>query len=214
MRANRIEVTQIADRPTVVGPAEILQHLFDNELCAAVRIGRAERMLFVERQVSRYPVDGRGRAEDQRLYIRSLHGRHEPHRTQDVVLVIRHGPYVGIAHRLQPCEVNDRSHSEGAKYFTDRLFIPDIGEPKDERTPADGLHPLERSLVAVGEIVDGDDVKPGVQQRDTDVGPDVAGTSGHQDHVGRLPHSHNRHPCIAPPHYLQVAPMRRGDFGL
>jgi hypothetical protein len=59
--------------------------------------------------------------------------------------------------------VNDRGHSTVTKYFVDGLFVPDVGVPEDERPPADGLYPFERGFVAVGEIVDCDDVEPGVQ---------------------------------------------------
>jgi len=67
--------------------------------------------------------------------------------------------------------VNNRSHSVGTKYFVDGFFIPDVGAPEDERPPADGLYPFERGFVAVGEIVDSDNVEPGVQQSDTDMDP-------------------------------------------
>jgi hypothetical protein len=59
--------------------------------------------------------------------------------------------------------VNDRGHPLGAKYLVDGLFIPDVGVPEDERPPADGLYPFERGFVAVGEIVDHDDIEAGVQ---------------------------------------------------
>jgi hypothetical protein len=35
--------------------------------------------------------------------------------------------------------------------------------PEDDRSPADGSHPFERGAVAVAEIVDHDDIEPGVE---------------------------------------------------
>jgi hypothetical protein len=78
--------------------------------------------------------------------------------------------------------VNDSSYPARAEYVIDGLFIPDVGLPKHERPPADGLYPVERGFVTVAEIVDDDDVEPGVKQRDADMGSDVAGASGQQDH--------------------------------
>src|SRR6266404_7071441 len=69
VRANRVEVAQNANPPIIVGPIKIPQHFLDEELCAAVRICRSERMLLVERQVCGYPVNGSGRTEDERLYV-------------------------------------------------------------------------------------------------------------------------------------------------
>jgi hypothetical protein len=42
--------------------------------------------------------------------------------------------------------VNNCSHSAGTKYVIDGLFIPDVGVPKDERPPTDGLYPFEMPL--------------------------------------------------------------------
>jgi hypothetical protein len=53
---------------------------------------------------------------------------------------------------------------------------------------------LKRGLVAVGEIVDCDNIEAGVQQRHADMGPDVAGASGQEDHVEHFPSSSNRLP--------------------
>jgi hypothetical protein len=94
-----------------------------------------------------------------------------------------------------PGKVNNRGHSAGANFIVDSLFIPDVGVPKDERPPADQLYPFERGFVAVGEIVDCDDVEPGVQQRDADMGPDVAGASNQPDQQRHLPYWPNRLPC-------------------
>ena len=69
--------------------------------------------------------------------------------------------------------MNDGGHFTSAKYLVDRRFIADVGMPKDERSPADFLYTFERGLVAVGEIVNCDDIESGVQQRDADLGPDV-----------------------------------------
>src|SRR4029077_19415564 len=63
MRTDWIEVSQNINPPIVVGPIKVFQHLFDKELCAAVRICRSERMLLIKRQVRRHPVNGGGRTE-------------------------------------------------------------------------------------------------------------------------------------------------------
>ena len=95
-----------------------------------------EGTLLVERQVRGYPANGCGRTEDEPLHVRPLHGQHEPHHSQDVVLVIRHGPNFGIAH--PPSTPQGERSPSLTEHVVDGLFIPDVGVPKDERPPADG----------------------------------------------------------------------------
>ena len=90
-----------------------------------------EGTLLVERQVRGYPANGCGRTEDEPLHVRPLHGQHEPHHSQDVVLVIRHGPNFGIAH--PPSTPQGERPPSLTEHVVDGLFIPDVGVPKDER---------------------------------------------------------------------------------
>ena len=49
MRTNRIEVTQIADRPGRIRGGQILQDELDHPLGAAIRVGRTGRRIFADR---------------------------------------------------------------------------------------------------------------------------------------------------------------------
>jgi hypothetical protein len=102
---------------------------------------------------------------------------------------------VGIAHRLQPGQVNNGIHSESTEDVIHSFFIPDVGVPKDELPPANRLYSVQSGSVAIGQVVDRDDIEPGVEQGDADMGPDVASASGQQDHVEHFPYSSNRLPC-------------------
>jgi hypothetical protein len=81
---------------------------------------------------------------------------------------------------------HDRFDSTTADDLVDCLFVSDIGLPKDERASPEGLYPFEGGSVTVGQIVDYHDLEPGLQQCQTDMRADVAGASGHQDHVRPL----------------------------
>jgi len=79
--------------------------------------------------------------------------------------------------------VNNGSDAAIADYLVDRPFIPNGGEPKEQRPPTQGLYSLKRSVVAVGEIVDCDDIEASVEQCYADMRANVAGAAGHQNHV-------------------------------
>ena len=181
VRADRVEVAQQRDLPLVVRFIQILQNLFDDQLGAAIRVGgRGWKVLF-DRYAVRIAVDGRGRAENNILYLVTLHRLKQVDAAGDVVFVVVQRDLRRLPHRLESGEVDHGLYVVFGEDSVQSLAVADVGLVETEIFAGYLFYPFQRIGGAVAEVVDDDDLMAGLQQFHTGVAADVAGAACAED---------------------------------
>ena len=185
--ADRVEIAQQGDRPGGIGDREVLQHLLDLQLGAAIGVRRPPRVALVDRQIVRVAVDrGRG-GEDEAPAVRGLQRLQQRHGAADIDVEIGERLRHRFPDRLQPGEMDDRLGPGRRHGRRHRRLVADVGLGDGEvpvRQPPDAG---ERFRVGVAEIVDDMGLVARGQHGEQGVAADIAGAAGYQDTHGVSP---------------------------
>ena len=181
VRAHRVEVAQVGDRPARGAALELAQHLLAQQLGHAVGVGAGQRAVLGDGQALGLAVDGGRGAEDQRLHALALHRGGHADQAAEVVAEVLERLGHRFAHRLVRGEVHDALHAVAGDDVGHAVGVVDIGLLEDRLLAQQGFQALQHDGRAVGEVVDAQDTEARLLQRDPGVGGDVAGGSGQQD---------------------------------
>ncbi len=182
--ADRVEVAQHAHAPRRTGHGHVVEDPLDEELRAAVGAVGVERPVLGERDPVGLAVDGGRRREHEPADAVALHGIDELVGRAEVVAVVPQGLGHRLADGLQAGEVDHGVDRVGREDGVEGAGVGHVGVDDRQVPPGHAAHGVDGPRGAVHEVVDDHDVVAGVEQGDAGVGPDVAGTAGHQDGRG------------------------------
>ena len=179
MGADGVEIPEQHDVPLRIRRVQVREDLFQHGLGAAVGIRDFSlRAVLGDRDKGRVPVDRGAGGEHDALHAVAPHAVAEDQGPGDIVVIVFQRLVDRLTHCLQAGEMNDRVD---LFLFKDRVqLLPvqnaDLIEPdllsRDLRDPVQGL------AAGVYQVVDDNDLIPGVQEFNTGVASDKAGAAG------------------------------------
>ena len=157
--ADGVEVAQQGDVPARIAKLQVGQDLLDEQLGATVGVGGRGGEILADGDAGRVAVDGGGGTEDQVAHPGVGHGAAQAEGSANVVVVVLKGDLGGLAHRLEPGEVDDgveRPLLVAEDRRQGRLVAQvDAGESGGDT--GDRRHPAQGLGLAVHQIVDDED---------------------------------------------------------
>ena len=180
--ADGIEVAQPGDAPVGFGVVKIGEDVLDHEFAAAIGIGRGTREVFADRDAGWVAIDGGGGGEDEGLDIGPAHGGEQLRCAVNVVVVILKRLFDGFADGFESGEVHHRGDGVAGKDAFEQRRIANVAFDEARALAAERFQPVDDIGAAVAEIVENEQVMPGLRQRNAGVRADVAGAAGDEDH--------------------------------
>ena len=155
--------------------------MFADELGLAIRVDRAGRMLLVDRQPLRLPVDRRAATEHDRANTLGLHRLEQGEQAADVVGMI--GQWVGdrFRHGLERGEMDNRVDTFVDKDRPNRRYVANIATDDRESDAGKLGKRIGNPGRAVAEIVEQHWLMARRQQCERRVRADVAAAASQQD---------------------------------
>ena len=125
-------------------------------------------------------VDRGGGGEDDPLDPRPGHGPAQGEGGAQVVVVVGQGLLHGLAHRLQPGEMDGAGGAVLLQNLVQQGLVPHVPPDEDHLLAGDLPDPLQGYLAGVAQVVHHDGGVPRLQQLHTGVAADVPGAASDQ----------------------------------
>ena len=178
MCADRVEVTKQDDVPFRIGGMYVRQDLLQHPLRPAIRVrADALRAVFRDRNEGGISVDRRAGAEDDVLAAMLPHALYQRQGSGNVVGVILDRLLYRFSYRLQSGEMNDRVNLLRGKDAIQAFLVKDIPFHKVQRLSGNLLHPVNRLLAGVVQVVDHRNLITCIQQFHARMAADKPGSS-------------------------------------
>ena len=153
VRPGGVEIAEQRDLPAGLGPVDVAQHVLDEQLGATVGVHGEKWEILQHRHRLRVSVDrGRG-AEDDGANAVPPHDLEQREAAGDVVVEVAQRLRHRLSHCLEPREVQHRLDVTLGEDRLEPLGIPQVDRVEGQRAAGELLHPSDRRLVAVAEIV-------------------------------------------------------------
>ena len=179
VRPNGIEVPQQHRRKAGIRTAEILQHLLDHRLGAAVGAGAlpAGHLLPIGDGILR-AVNGGGGGKDEPADARFPHALQHGQGGIQIGAVVGQRYFHRLPHRLFAGKMDDAIDGLFGKDTPDGGRVGHIRRVDGKIPPCDGLYPLQGHRAAVGIIIRHDDITAVLKQFHGGVAADIPGAAG------------------------------------
>ena len=151
------------------------------ELAAAIGVGDTGGVVFIQRQVLRITINGSTGAEDHGAHIAGIHGLQQADGALHVVGVVVDGLLDGLTNSLEASKVHDGIDSMVTHGADHGVGVADVCLYKGNTMAEDALQAIQYSHLAVGEVVQQNDLMAGFYQRNSGMATNVAGSSSEQD---------------------------------
>ena len=151
------------------------------ELAAAIRIGDTGGMVFIQRQVLRVTIDSGAGTENHGAYIAGVHGLQQADGALHVVGVVVDRLLDGLANSLEASKMHDGIDSMVAHGADHGVSVANVCLYKGHTIAQDALQTIQYGHLAVGEVVQQNDLMVGFYQRNGGMATNVAGSSSEQD---------------------------------
>ena len=182
MGAHRVEVAQQHHAPLRVRLGQIPQDLLAEILGPSVGIGAVAGLgVLGQGHLIVTGVDSGGGGENQALDAVFLHGPAQGDGGVQVVVVVEHGLFHALPHRLQSGEVDGAVNLMLLENPGQLLLVPDIQIIEYGCLARDGLDALHGLRAGVGQVVHNDHVHAPVQQLRAGVAADIAHAACYQN---------------------------------
>lgn len=151
------------------------------ELAAAIGVGGSGGVVFIQRQVLRITINGSTGTEDHGAYIAGVHGLQQADGALHVVGVVVDRLLDGLANSLEASKMHDGIDSMVTHGADHGVGVSDVCLYKGHTMAEDALQAIQYGHLAVGEVVQQNDLMAGFYQRNSGMATNVAGSSGEQD---------------------------------
>lgn len=151
------------------------------KLAAAIRVGGTGGVVFIQRQVLRITINGSTRAEDHGAHSTGVHGLQQADRALHVIGVVVDRLLDGLANSLEASKVHDGIDSMVTHRADHAVCVADVCLYKGNTMAENTLQAIQYGHLAVGEVVQQNDLMAGFYQRNGGMATNVAGSSGEQD---------------------------------
>jgi len=182
MRADRVEVAQLADAPTVVGSIKVIQNLLDHHFGAAIGVADAANFHVLHQRRNVVGAVNRSRgAEHNAADVVRRHHLKQCDGAGNIVVKVFERDVARFADGLEPGKVNHRINFLLGENFVQPGTVADIAVVKHRRSPGKLLDTLQNHRFAVVVVVGDHDIIARFHQGDASVAADVPGTAGYEN---------------------------------